>query len=293
VGCTVFLEDVGVVDVRKSLQVLHEEWSSCTACELGKRRVSVNGAFVAGEGVRRGVMFIGEGPGVTEEEEGRPFVGKSGGLLRDLLNKLQFTDFYITNLVTCRACEPRLDDAGQQIFKKRRNAPDIPLYKDKVPLPTQIEACRPRLHEEIYIVDPILIVTLGATAAEHVLGRSVAITKERGRTQHATIPGGTLRPVLTDKKQVWGRKVHGQYVLPTETNEVQYLVLPTVHPAYVLRKIGDRGADSPLRQFADDLRLAVKTYERYLVEALGVEPTSTSDADLSDVGGEYDGEEGS
>jgi uracil-DNA glycosylase len=165
------------------------------------------------------------------------------------------------------------------------------MVRDTVPLPTQIAACRDRLIEEIYIVDPVLIVTLGGTAAEHVLDRKVTITKDRGRTVHTFIPGYTMRPVLTEKKGVWTRKVHGEVVRPTEVNEVRYVVLPTLHPAYVLRKIGDRGANSPLRQFGDDIRQAVKIYERYLVEALRLEPTSTSDADLSTVGEEmHDGE---
>jgi len=281
-----------MVDARRSLQSLYDEWSKCTACELGVRRAAMGGGFVFGEGTPRGILFVGEGPTRSDEELSRPFTGPQGQLVHDMLVKLQFTDFYITNLVNCRACEPVIDmDTGLPQMQKprRRGDPALPRFRDQVPLPTQIAACQKRLWEEIYIIDPVLIVTLGAAAATAVLGRNVAITKDRGRTEHCSFPGGLLRTVRTEKKQVWGRKVHGEYVLPTEPNEVRYLVLPTLHPSYVLRKVGDLGAGSPLRQFAEDMRKAVKIYERYMVEALNTEPTSTSAVDLSDMNGDlYD-----
>lgn len=275
-----------MVDARKPLEVLHGDWSSCVACDLGRRRQAVRGNFVAGEGVPGGILFIGEGPGRNEEEIGRPFVGSSGKLLRDALEKLNFTHYYITNCVTCRACETIIDPATgtPRIRKGKFGKPDEIMYRDVVPKPLELEACQPRLHEEIYIVDPVLIVTLGATAAEAVLGRNVAITKERGRTVHCSIPGATERVVHTERRQVWGRKVQGQMRFPTEQNEVRYLVLPTLHPAYILRKLGDRGPNSPISQFGADLRLAVKIYEKHMLEVMGQEPSAFSHADLSNIG---------
>jgi len=285
-----------VVDARKPLPLLHNEWSSCTACELGQRRQAVGGAFVAGHGTPGGIMFIGEGPGRHEEEQGLPFVGPSGQLLRDALRKLAFTHFYITNIVACRACEPIIDPATNtpRIRKGKCGRPDEIIYRDCPPKPLEIQACMPRLYEEIYLVDPVLIVTLGGTATEALLRRNVAITNARGRTEAISIPGATARAVHTEKKKVWGRKVHGEMKFPIEQNEVKYLVLPTLHPAYVLRKIGDRGAHSPIRQFGDDLRAAVKIYEWYMINVRGVDPVSFqhSDADLSNIGAEYDDEEG-
>lgn len=229
-------------------------------------------------------MFIGEGPGNVEEATGRPFIGPSGELLRNVFKKLNFTDYYLTNLVTCRACEPAIDpDTGMPRMKKRRGSPEEVVYKDRVPLPPEINACKARLYEEIYIVDPILIVAVGTTAAEHLLNRSVTITRERGNPQECTIPGATERPVLTDKKKVWGRKIHGTYQLPTEKNEVTYLVLPTIHPSFVLRKGADMGKNSPLSLFVSDIRMATKIYERYLIEVLGEEPKLDTDADLTDI----------
>lgn len=280
-----------MVDARKSLQVLQHEWESCRACDLGVRRDAVKGKFVFGEGVRRGIMFIGEGPGEQEETEGRIFI-ESGRLIRDTLAKLQFNDYYLTNLVTCRSCETVIDpETGLPRLRKQFRGPAVPMLRDQPPLPLQIAACKARLYEEIYIVDPILIVSLGATVTEALLGGHVAITRDRGRTQHCTIPGATLRPVLTEKKQVWGRKVHGQYVMPTEQNMVQYIVLPTLHPSTILRKAGDMGLGSPVQLFGEDIRKAVKIYERYLLEGLSVDSTSLSNADLSMIAGdEYESE---
>lgn len=278
--------------------MLHDEWSSCTACALGQRRQAVNGAFVAGQGTPGGIMFIGEGPGRHEEEQGLPFIGQSGQLLRDALQKLSFTHFYISNIVTCRACETIIDPATNtpRIRKGKYGRPDEIIYRDCPPKPTEIATCLPRLYEEIYLVDPVVIVTLGGTAAETILQRNVAITNARGRTEAIAVPGATARAVHTEKKQVWGRKVHGEMKFPIEQNEVKYLVLPTLHPAYVLRKIGDRGANSPIRQFGDDLRAAVKIYEWHMVNVRGIDPGSlsrNSDADLSNIGAGYDeGEDG-
>ena len=277
-----------MADARKSLQVLYDEWSNCRSCELGQRRLNLSQPLVFGEGIPRGVMFIGEGPGVVEESVGRPFVGKSGDFLRGVLDKMHFTNFYLTNIVTCRSCEPVLDPATN-LPRLRKNG-DI-MLADKTPTPLQMESCGPRIHEEIYIVDPVVIVALGATAAQFLLQRPVAITKERGHAQHCSIPGATSRPVLTDKKRAWARKVSGDIRAPVEPNEVRYLVVPTIHPAYVLRNLADRSVRGAFHQFVNDIRMAVKIYERYLSECLGQDPTSISDADLTTVGAHYESEE--
>lgn len=278
-----------MVDARKPLTVLNDAWSSCTACDLGKRRKNVDGYFVAGQGQPGGIMFIGEGPGANEEEQGIPFIGKSGQLLRDALQKLNFTHFYITNIVTCRSCETVIDPETNlpRMRKAGYGRPASLMYRDCPPKPLEIKECLPRLYEEIYLVDPVLIVTLGGTAAEALLKRNVAITNERGRPEAISVPGATSRAMHTDKRQVWGRKVHGEMKFPIEQNEVKYLVLPTLHPAYVLRKIGDKGERGEVRQFGTDLRAAVKIYERHMSEVMGVDPgylSATTDADLSEIG---------
>lgn len=270
-------------DARKSLQQLRHEWEKCTRCSLGVQRESFQGQFVFGEGVRRGIMFIGEGPGATEEEYGRPFIGESGALLRKILEGMNFTDHYITNIVTCRSCEHVLDENQQPKFRQRRKGPPLPMLKDTAPMPSQWKECLPRLHEEIYLVDPIIIVSLGNTAAEALTGANFTITKMRGEPRTITVPGAGYDAVLTEKKREWYHKVRGEVVAPVRQAEVQYLLIPTLHPAYVLRKIADRGHDSVFQQLVEDVRKAIKIYEMYLQEVFHVIPSGGSDISWQEV----------
>lgn len=254
-------------DARRTLEQVRAEWETCRRCPLGQRREVEQGAFVFGEGPLGGLMFIGEGPGWKEEKEGRPFIGKSGSILRRALAKFGIDDIsYISNVVACRSCEQATDNLGIPIFRERRGV-RTPQWKDVSPPHPAVDACLPRLHEEIYLVDPVLIVTLGVPASEALLGRSVKITKERGTPQHFSIPGAAWLPSLTEKKGVWRRDADKNLVV--EQNEVRYLLMPTLHPAHVLRMISDRGEQSPFRQFMKDLKNATKVYERYMLEVHG------------------------
>lgn len=266
-------------DARRTLDNLRAEWDTCRRCPLGVRREAERGAFVFGEGVPRGIMFIGEGPGWQEEVQGRPFVGRSGKILRDLIAYLHLNEYYISNVVACRSCEQATDAMGLPIFRERRGV-KLPKMSDVVPSPTAIKECLPRLYEEIYLVDPVVIVSLGVPASEALLQRQVRITKERGKPQHIEIPGATWQASLTDKKGAWLRKAHGEVIMPTEQNQVRYLVVPTLHPALVLRRVADKGVSSPFRQFVEDVRHAHKLYERYLIEAHGYTPPPP--VDISD-----------
>lgn len=257
-------------DARKSLAKLKEEWRTCQACPLGVRRVAVDGQFVFGEGRRGGIMFIGEGPGKDEEAEGGPFVGKSGKLLRGVLEKLEIKDYYISNTVACRSCVPITDADGNPIMTKGyRGRPPEPRYKDQPPTKAEVEACRPRLMEEIYIVDPTVIVALGGQAAEFLRGKSTTITRDRGQAMEISVPGATQIPSLTSKG-MWHRKTKGVVHAPIEQNEVQYLMIPTLHPAYVLRQANDESKDNPFQQFYRDIRYAAEIYNRYQLEVYGV-----------------------
>jgi len=267
------------MDARKSLHVLNQEWSNCTRCELGTHRMAVNGEMVFGEGEPRAILFVGEGPGKNEERQGRPFVGESGGIFRTVLSQFRFDKFYVTNVVACRSCTPMTTADGSPMFGKSfGKRPPMPLYRDEPPSAVAVSACLPRLLEEIYLVDPVLIVSLGAKAAEALTGKAVAITQERGKERHITIPGASHRASLTEKKGAWIRKIGGKTVAPTEPNEVRYLLLPTLHPAYVLRSLSDKRNNSALRQFASDIRKAVRIYEQYMVEVFGVTVTTNSNA---------------
>ena len=278
-------------DARVTLGQLRSEWSSCTRCDLGVQRVNNQGKFVFGQGKPRSIMFIGEGPGVEEDETGVPFIGKSGDLLRKILAKLGVTDFYISNLVACRSCEPVLDEHGQPRFRKRKYGPAIPMMKDLPPTPVQWKACLPRLQEEIYLVDPIVIVSLGGTAGEALTGGHLTITRDRGEMATIEIPGAGQVAQLTEKKQVWYRKVGGVVVAPVEQATVRYSLIPTLHPSFVLRKIADRGHDSPFQRLVEDIRQAVKIYEFYMKEVFQKMPTGESDTSYEDIDNYFSGEE--
>lgn len=270
-------------DGRKSLTQLREEWANCIRCSLGEQRIDRSGSFVFGRGARNGIMFIGEGPGVDEEKQGLPFVGKSGDLLHGVLARLGFDNYYETNLVTCRSCTPRLDEDGNPIFRtnfatKARVVEQV--FQDEPPTPPQYLSCMPRLQEEIYLVDPVVIVGLGGKACEALLGRSITITRDRGEPAQIGIAGASYSPVLTEKKQEWLHRVKGEdgktrLTTVNEQNMVPYYLMPTLHPAYVLRKLADQGPDSPFRQFVADIKRAVRTYEQYCELVFGDIPSST------------------
>jgi DNA polymerase len=268
-------------DARKTLRVLREEWASCTRCDLGTRRLAVEGKFVFGAGAREAIMLIGEGPGVEEEAEGEPFVGRSGDLLRRTLRMLGFKDYeeyYLTNLVTCRSCVAQLDADNLPMFRGKRQ-----LFKDEPPTPPQYTQCLPRLYEEIYLVDPVVIVGLGAKTCEALMKRHITITRDRGDTSHISIPGAGFRPVVTEKRGEWYRKVKGVMHAPIEQNEVQYLFVPTLHPAYVARKLADQGPDSPFQQLVADLKKAIRTYETYLETVFGTAPQQRVEMNAHDM----------
>lgn len=275
-------------DARKPLQVLYDEWKDCTKCELGNRRMAVGGNFVFGEGTRRSIMLIDDGPGETEEHHGRPLVGESGKLLRMVLQALGVDEYYLTNLVACRACSPQLDGEGKPIIFTPRRGPPQMRWKDEPPTPTHSNACRTRLEEEIYIVDPVVIVGLGGTACKALLQRNVTITKERGDAEQIEIPGASWRPSLTDKKREWARIKKGKIEdTPVIQNMVSYYFVPTLDPAYVLKKIADRDENSPFRQLVGDIRRAVQVYENYMEIVHGVLPTGLSQVSTEDVYQKY------
>jgi DNA polymerase len=138
------------------LEQLKNEVNNCTACALSQKRTNV----VFGEGFSKAkIMFIGEGPGYYEDQMGRPFVGKSGELLDKILGVCGFTrdeHVYIANIVKCRPPENR------------------------DPLPEERSACLPYLLKQIEILQPKIIVLLGATALKGLIDPNAKITQIRG-----------------------------------------------------------------------------------------------------------------
>ena len=273
-------------DYTKSLDTLNMEWEDCTKCPLGKQRDSMRALQAFGEGEAGGIMFISGGPGEQDSLEGRPFTGPAGvDVLRPVIDALGIFDVsYLTNLVVCRSCSQMYDGQGQPMFEKDENGVVVPRWRDEDPNAQWIVPCFPRLMEEIYIVDPVIIVTLGRPAAEALRGKPVAITRDRGSVEEITIPGATLDMVLTEKKQVWARKLNadGTFQTVSEQSKVKYLMMPTLDPIFVARNVDDTrpAPEGPFQTFAADIRMAAKIYERFNYEITGMRPSGASDNEI-------------
>jgi uracil-DNA glycosylase family 4 len=143
---------------------------ACTRCPLAAGRTTV----VFGEGdPHADLMVVGEGPGREEDLQGRPFVGRSGQLLDRLLAEeagLQRAHVYIANVVKCRP----------------------PGNRD--PLPDEIAACRPYLEQQLALIEPLVVVTLGNFATRLLLDTSRGITQLRGRSYAFGHDGAVLLP---------------------------------------------------------------------------------------------------
>jgi len=137
--------------------------AQCRRCAIGSQRR--NNVYGEGDPCAR-LMVVGEGPGETEDELGRPFVGRAGQLLDRMLAAIGLprADVYICNTVKCRPTLP-----GPR--GPRNRAPDA----------EEMANCRPFLDDQIEIVSPAVILALGAPAAKSFLGPDFAITKMRGR----------------------------------------------------------------------------------------------------------------
>ena len=198
---------------RRTLPALRRAAAGCRGCHLWK----VGTQTVFGEGKRTAtVMFVGEQPGDQEDRAGHPFVGPSGRLLDGALERagLDRREAYVTNAVKHFKWVP--DPNG-----KRRI--------HKTPSTSEVRACHPWLDEEIAVVQPRVIVALGATAAKAVFGPQTRVTTQRGRT---------LRTPLAEAG------------------------FATVHPSAVLRAPGDLRAEAE-KAFVDDLRKVARYLARH------------------------------
>jgi DNA polymerase len=200
-----------------SLTQLRAEAAHCTRCPLYENATQT----VFGAGPRRArVVMVGEQPGDQEDKQGKPFVGPAGHVLDRAIAAagIERRDVYVTNAVKHFKWEPR----GKRRLHAKPNA-------------REIAACRPWLDGELAAVRPELIVCLGATAAQALLGRSFRVTKQRGQ----------LLPFLA----------------PTG-------VLATVHPSSILRA---PDADARRRAF-DDFVADLRHVAAFLADAAGASP---------------------
>jgi len=168
-----------------------------TACVRCPNLVAARKNVVFGVGdINAQLMFIGEAPGADEDHQGEPFVGKAGQLLTRIIQTMGLTrdSVYIGNILKCRP-----DTPGQAAGNRK-------------PTPEEMQTCIPYLHEQIDLIRPQVIVALGATAVEGLLGKTIGITKLRG--QWRTYRGIPLMPTyhpayllrnqaLSEKRRVW------------------------------------------------------------------------------------------
>ncbi|WP_244832910.1 uracil-DNA glycosylase [Clostridium sp. BJN0001] len=140
----------------KAIEDIVNEINKCEKCELCKSRINT----VPGDGgLNSRIMFIGEAPGQTEDETGKPFVGRSGKLLDKLFDSVGINrekDIYITNILKCRP------------------------PKNRDPKPDEQEICINYLREQYKILRPKIVVCLGRIAAQKIIKPNFAITREHG-----------------------------------------------------------------------------------------------------------------
>jgi uracil-DNA glycosylase len=188
---------------RPTLASVRAVAAGCKACDLYKKGTQT----VFGEGPQRSViMLVGEQPGDAEDLAGHPFVGPAGRLLDRALEEagIDRRRVYVTNVVKHFKWEPR----GKRRIHAKPNAGEI-------------GACRPWLETEIALVKPRVLVCLGATAAQALLGKTFKVSKQRG-----TIVASSLAPIVT----------------------------ATIHPSSILRAPDEEGRREEMRRFVEDLK---------------------------------------
>jgi uracil-DNA glycosylase len=147
---------------RLSHKALRDAADVCRGCDLW--RTATQTVFGEGPG-KAPVMFVGEQPGDQEDQQGRPFVGPAGSLLNRALEDVGIdrTQVYVTNAVKHFKWQPR----GKRRIHQKPNW-------------AEMTACRPWLDAELAVVKPRVLVALGATAGQALLGRQFRVTKQRG-----------------------------------------------------------------------------------------------------------------
>jgi len=191
--------------VTTTLDLPRSEAAACRACDLWEKATQT----VFGEGAEHArLMLVGEQPGDQEDLQGKPFVGPAGKLLERALDEagIDRRKVYVTNAVK----HFRWTRRGNRRLHEKPNA-------------GQIRACRPWLESEIEVVRPRLIVLLGATAVQSVMGPAFRVSRQRGE------------------------------VLPSPFG---IPVLATVHPSSILRATDDESREAPMASFIADLRVA-------------------------------------
>jgi uracil-DNA glycosylase len=189
---------------RRTLKALREAARSCKGCDLYKNATQT----VFGEGPRTAsVVFVGEQPGDQEDRQGRPFAGPAGRLLDKALADAQIprSQVYVTNAVK----------HFKFIWRGKRRLHQKPSIR-------QVTACRPWLEVEIEVLRPKLLVCMGATAAQSVIGKAVPITQSRGK------------------------------FLKSDLGPLTFI---TIHPSAIYRHPEKKEQEKEYRRFAEEMKL--------------------------------------
>jgi DNA polymerase len=152
---------------RERLVEVYKEASGCVRCPLSQTRTKV----VFGNGnADAELMFVGEAPGADEDRQGLPFVGRAGRLLDEMLAGIGLSreQVFVANVLKCRP----------------------PGNRD--PQPNEIETCRPYLHEQVRLIEPRVVCTLGNFATKLLTGNQTGITRVRGTPQVHTLGERTV-----------------------------------------------------------------------------------------------------
>jgi len=216
-----------MTEVEERLEELRQEVLKCRACGLCETATNV----VFGEGnPNTPLVLIGEGPGANEDATGRPFVGRAGQLLDQILleNGITRKHVYICNVLKCRASISENNSI--------RNRP---------PTASEVAACLPWLQQQLDIIKPMVVLCLGAPAANVIIHRDFKMTKERG---------------------IWFTSSYARYAMAG------------LHPAYVLRQHGDEfeAARASLVADIDAARKKVIELKKVPREEPKVEPENLS-----------------
>jgi uracil-DNA glycosylase family protein len=191
----------------RTLDELRAQAAGCKACDLWKTGTQT----VFGEGSETAeIVFVGEQPGDKEDLAGRPFVGPAGQVLDEGLEAagIDRSLAYVTNAVKHFKWTAR----GKRRIHQKPNA-------------AEVAACRPWLEAELAVIQPRVLVVLGATAAQALLGRQFRVTKQRG--------------------------------VPVES-DLAPQVVATVHPSSILRQETDEGRAAAMEAFVADLKVVAK-----------------------------------
>lgn len=202
-----------------NLAVLQNAWSNCRGCALHEERR--NTVFGYGNPNAQ-IMIVGEAPGEHEDISGYPFVGKAGLLLDQYLATVSARPEIIALLKELNSIRATSQAAERQKNELRCQLREYLLEQfyftnvvmcrppeNRDPLPDEVAACRTRLMEQIYLVDPVLIIAAGRVAAETILQKKVAITQARGELFDVTFQGRSMA--------------------------YQYSMMAVLHPSYLAR----------------------------------------------------------